>query len=192
MVGSAEVLGACRRSCKGSSLFLHYQWVRFLEDGSVNYIVGPVELAAVGVSIAVFNQVSRVAIFPLVSVTTSFVAEKDAACKMMSTEERGNENLEEALPLSSEMKSLPSHLDSGKDEYHPFIAFENQNMAESRYERRYIPSVSSALVIGGVLGVLQAVLLIFAAKPVLNFMDVQSDFNQLCLNLGLQTSTSAF
>ncbi|XP_058073632.1 protein DETOXIFICATION 42-like isoform X1 [Magnolia sinica] len=137
--------------------------------------IGPVELAAVGVSIAVFNQVSRVAIFPLVSVTTSFVAEEDAACKMMSTEERGNENLEEALPLSSEMKNLPSHLDSGNNEYHPFIAFENQNMAESRYERRYIPSVSSALVIGGVLGVLQAVLLIFAAKPLLNFMGVQSD-----------------
>ncbi|XP_058113285.1 protein DETOXIFICATION 42-like [Magnolia sinica] len=89
---------------------------------------------------------------------------------MMSTEERRNENLEEALPLSSEMKNLPSHLDSGKDEYHPSIAFENQNMAGSRYERRYIPSVSSALVTDGVLGVLQAVLLIFAAKPILNFM----------------------
>jgi Na+-driven multidrug efflux pump len=37
--------------------------------------IGPVELAAVGVAIAVFNQVSRIAIFPLVSVTTSFVAE---------------------------------------------------------------------------------------------------------------------
>lgn len=30
-----------------------------------------------GVSIALFNQVSRIAIFPLVSVTTSFVAEED-------------------------------------------------------------------------------------------------------------------
>lgn len=39
---------------------------------------GPVELAAVGVSIALFNQISRIAIFPLVSVTTSFVAEEDA------------------------------------------------------------------------------------------------------------------
>ena len=39
---------------------------------------GAIELAAVGVSIAVFNQVSRIAIFPLVSVTTSFVAEEDA------------------------------------------------------------------------------------------------------------------
>lgn len=39
---------------------------------------GPVELAAVGISIAIFNQVSRIAIFPLVSITTSFVAEEDA------------------------------------------------------------------------------------------------------------------
>ncbi|XP_062095570.1 protein DETOXIFICATION 42-like [Humulus lupulus] len=39
--------------------------------------IGSVGLAAVGVSIALFNQVSRIAIFPLVSVTTSFVAEED-------------------------------------------------------------------------------------------------------------------
>lgn len=35
------------------------------------------EIAAVGVSIAIFNQVSKVAIFPLVSITTSFVAEEE-------------------------------------------------------------------------------------------------------------------
>lgn len=39
--------------------------------------IGPTELAAVGVAIAIFNQVSKVAIFPLVSITTSFVAEED-------------------------------------------------------------------------------------------------------------------
>ncbi|KAI3806529.1 hypothetical protein L1987_22436 [Smallanthus sonchifolius] len=41
--------------------------------------LGPVELAAVGVAIAIFNQASKIAIFPLVSVTTSFVAEEDSA-----------------------------------------------------------------------------------------------------------------
>lgn len=35
------------------------------------------ELAAAGVSIALFNQASRITIFPLVSITTSFVAEED-------------------------------------------------------------------------------------------------------------------
>lgn len=49
-------------------------------------ISGPVELAAVGVSIAIFNQVSKVFNFPLVSVTTSLVAEEDATIEMFSLE----------------------------------------------------------------------------------------------------------
>ena len=43
---------------------------------------GPVELAAAGVSIALFNQASRITIFPLVSITTSFVAEEDTVADM--------------------------------------------------------------------------------------------------------------
>lgn len=39
--------------------------------------LGPVELAAAGVSIALFNLASRITIFPLVSITTSFVAEEN-------------------------------------------------------------------------------------------------------------------
>lgn len=66
---------------------------------------GPVELAAVGVSIAVFNQVSRIAIFPLVSVTTSFVAEEDAACKM-ANEEPECGAFEGPFSANSEMKEL--------------------------------------------------------------------------------------
>ena len=42
---------------------------------------GAVELAAVGVSVAIFNQASRITIFPLVSITTSFVAEEDTIGK---------------------------------------------------------------------------------------------------------------
>lgn len=43
---------------------------------------GPVELAAAGVSIALFNQASRITIFPLVSITTSFVAEEETVADM--------------------------------------------------------------------------------------------------------------
>ena len=58
-----------------------------------------------GVSIAAFNQVSRIAIFPLVSVTTSFVAEDDAASKMAAEElERGD--LERCPHENSELKEL--------------------------------------------------------------------------------------
>nr|AXP83339.1 citrate transporter [Fagopyrum esculentum] len=49
--------------------------------------LGPVELAAVGVSIAIFNQASRITIFPLVSITTSFVAEEDTFVKMTPEDE---------------------------------------------------------------------------------------------------------
>ncbi|PPR88056.1 hypothetical protein GOBAR_AA32634 [Gossypium barbadense] len=38
--------------------------------------IGAVELAAVGVSIAIFNQAARITIYPLVSITTSFVAQE--------------------------------------------------------------------------------------------------------------------
>ena len=63
------------------------------------------ELAAVGVSIAVFNQVSRIAIFPLVSVTTSFVAEEDTLANE-NLEPQDNENMEMTPVTSSESRRL--------------------------------------------------------------------------------------
>ncbi|KAF8044005.1 hypothetical protein BT93_A2093 [Corymbia citriodora subsp. variegata] len=48
-------------------------------------------------------------------------------------------------------------------------------MADLDNKRRYIPSASSALIIGSVLGILQTLFLIFAAKPILNYMGVKSD-----------------
>lgn len=51
------------------------------------------EIAAVGVSIAIFNQASKVTIFPLVSITTSFVAEEDTV-QRVSKEPHKVENLE--------------------------------------------------------------------------------------------------
>lgn len=69
------------------------------------FITGPTELAAVGVAIAVFNQASKIAIFPVVSVTTSFVAEEDAASKLSSENVEHNEFFSE----DSEMKELISH-----------------------------------------------------------------------------------
>ncbi|CAL0326176.1 unnamed protein product [Lupinus luteus] len=44
--------------------------------------LGPVELAATGASIALFNQALRITVFPLVSITTSFVAEEDTREKI--------------------------------------------------------------------------------------------------------------
>lgn len=63
------------------------------------------ELAAVGVSIAVFNQASRIAIFPIVSITTSFVAEEDAI-QRLSDEVQETQELEKGLDIDNEMKEL--------------------------------------------------------------------------------------
>ncbi|KAF3780576.1 DETOXIFICATION 42 protein [Nymphaea thermarum] len=130
--------------------------------------IGPVELAAVGVAIAVFNQASRIAIFPLVSVTTSFVAEEDATCQV-PTNELTNLELEKGIRKEEEMKELLPKVEAYKSSC---ISSIDQKLKD---EKRYYPSVSSALVIGGVLGILQATLLIFGAKPILNFMGVHSE-----------------
>lgn len=72
--------------------------------------LGAVQLAAVGVSIAIFNQASRITIFPIVSITTSFVAEEDTM-ERMKEEEANKANLVHAdtiLVQDSLEKGLPS------------------------------------------------------------------------------------
>ncbi|OVA19421.1 Multi antimicrobial extrusion protein [Macleaya cordata] len=133
--------------------------------------IGPVELAAVGVSIAVFNQVSRIAIFPIVSVTTSLVAEEDA----IAEEQEGNDP-EEACFGNREMKPLITKVDSAKTVYKLSPAISNDyKIAKLEQEKRHISSASSALVIGAMLGLLQSIFLILGAKPLLGFMGVKSD-----------------
>ncbi|CAH8353554.1 unnamed protein product [Eruca vesicaria subsp. sativa] len=119
--------------------------------------IGPVELAAVGVSIALFNQVSRIAIFPLVSITTSFVAEEDACSSDQNTVQDHKECIEtDSMPDENKMGSSIFRV-------------------KSPVKKRKIPSASSALIIGAVLGLLQALFLISAAKPLLSFMGVKHD-----------------
>lgn len=138
--------------------------------------IGPTELAAVGVAIAIFNQVSKVAIFPLVSITTSFVAEEDTK-ERLHIEAQKNENGDKWLPVSKEkdveMEELLPQSDSTSKSSFTDTSF--GKMADLDNKRRYIPSASSALVIGSILGILQTLFLIFSAKPILNYMGVKSD-----------------
>ncbi|XVF56102.1 hypothetical protein PTKIN_Ptkin06aG0090000 [Pterospermum kingtungense] len=125
--------------------------------------IGSVELAAVGVSVAIFNQISRITIIPLVSITTSFVAEEDATCSLSSEAEQ-DENLERGRFVEHEMEELK-----------PLVGNSNTEEAESEHKRRKIPSASSALVIGILLGIIQSAFLIFAAKSLLSYMGVNSE-----------------
>ncbi|WOL11683.1 protein DETOXIFICATION 42 [Canna indica] len=134
--------------------------------------LGSVEIAAVGVSIAIFNQVSKICIYPLVSVTTSFVAEEDAIMSEASVESVKAEDLEKANPANPEAKELPPADDSEKRGC--TSSFDATISTKIGGKRKYIPSVSSALIVGSVVGLLQAIFLIFAAKPVLSIMGVKS------------------
>ncbi|XP_022754063.1 protein DETOXIFICATION 42-like isoform X1 [Durio zibethinus] len=136
--------------------------------------IGPVELAAVGVSIALFNQVSRIAIFPLVSITTSFVAEEDTI-RRVSSEAQESEYLETVSCLNTENKEFIPQKESNEGAYQPKTLGNRFDIAKFEPKRRHIPSASSALVIGGILGLLQAIFLISGVKPLLNFMGVNSD-----------------
>ncbi|KAF8722576.1 hypothetical protein HU200_022408 [Digitaria exilis] len=132
--------------------------------------IGPVELGAVGVSIAVFNQVSRIAIFPLVSVTTSFVAEEDA---MSNNRDQINQENEHAVS-DSEMEELISPEEDGATTSKS--SFETDSCEVNiEQKRKNIPSVSTALLLGGVLGLLETLLLVLSAKPILGYMGVTPD-----------------
>ncbi|XAR63445.1 hypothetical protein NMG60_11023382 [Bertholletia excelsa] len=198
--------------------------------------LGPVPLAAVGVSIAIFNQVSKVTIFPLVSITTSFVAEEDTF-ERISNEAFKGENLEKistknnemmepvlenvktlekgSAASNGEMKGLErdsaasngemKDLEKGSavsngENLETDSAASNGDMKDSvpqedskttvcrpqnvtisildeaklKNEKRNIPSASTALLLGAILGLLQTVFLILLAKPILRFMGVKS------------------
>ncbi|KAL9272053.1 DETOXIFICATION 43-like protein [Drosera capensis] len=163
--------------------------------------IGPVELAAVGVAIAIFNQISRVTIFPLVSITTSFVAEEETVRRIeedplddgdlengtakndTSVEFISEENAPDTLDKDSRLEtdyevSMPE--DCGKPDFHMDTckskskSISSCNSKKEKVERRHIPSASTALVIGGILGLLQVIFLVFGAEPLLAVMGVKS------------------
>ncbi|KAL3534285.1 hypothetical protein ACH5RR_002746 [Cinchona calisaya] len=135
--------------------------------------IGSVELAAVGVAIAVFNQASKIAIFPLVSVTTSFVAEEDAT-KNLRGDLQEIEIMENSFAVDNEKEELLPKVEL-RSKSLPFSSSQGKQVDDGGQNSRHNSSASSALIIGGMLGIIQAIFLIFAAKPLLNFMGVESN-----------------
>ncbi|KAK4285509.1 hypothetical protein QN277_002200 [Acacia crassicarpa] len=194
--------------------------------------LGPVELAAAGVSIALFNQASRITIFPLVSITTSFVAEEDTIGRVQKADknlavnrtkakeaimpeddslhdlEKGSsKDSTETLGKSSsgeniemiQMKDLSMQKSSALEN----METDNSDKVDTKCEngtntlkcksstsvvsgsksksniggkkRRNIASASTALLFGTILGLLQSVTLVCAAKPLLGVMGLKQD-----------------
>ncbi|KAI3739960.1 hypothetical protein L2E82_30374 [Cichorium intybus] len=161
--------------------------------------IGPVEIAAVGVSIAIFNQVSKVAIFPLVSITTSFVAEEETierinkeAIEIQNTD-KGSMKKEETKELSQDdvklenmengstlkvddQKALSSNNDFPKSPCkHMTITDSISDTSKLQKQKRCIPSASTAVLFGAILGLLETLLLVLLARPLLSLMGVKSD-----------------
>ncbi|PWA40288.1 MATE efflux family protein [Artemisia annua] len=161
--------------------------------------IGAVEIAAVGISIAIFNQVSKVAIFPLVSITTSFVAEEETIGRMeneavkvqiiekasmnkevtkeLTQDDVKLENLENGSTPKEEKKDLPPEngLKICPCKHLPPITDCNSNTSKIKKQKRNIPSASTALLFGAVLGILETLLLVLLANPFLSLMGVKSD-----------------
>lgn len=165
--------------------------------------LGPVELAAVGVSIAIFNQASKITTFPVLNITTSFVAEEDTIKRL--NQEAENEKMKELASDDSVVDNMEKGVDSAsKNENKTELTKPDQentpaddsgkggadtkkNAYKSLFgsggktektkpikkEKKQIPSASTAIVIGLTLGLIQAALLIFAAKPLLGLMGVK-------------------
>ncbi|XP_027342013.1 protein DETOXIFICATION 43 isoform X4 [Abrus precatorius] len=143
--------------------------------------LGPVELAAAGVSIALFNQASRITIFPLVSITTSFVAEENTIEKISTTaaEKQFTENIKaksnEVIPDDHLLQDIEKDCNTNIGKSGSITNSSNKSISKAGSKRRHIASASTALLFGSVLGLLQAATLIFAAKPLLGAMGLKPD-----------------
>ncbi|KAK2407336.1 protein DETOXIFICATION [Trifolium repens] len=165
--------------------------------------LGAVELAAAGVSIALFNQASKITIFPLVSITTSFVAEEDTIKRMNEAEndkitklrtevtpkDDVLQDIEKGTPkenIKAPNGSMVEHNETNgtvarscgheDDKTNGLDATTNLCKSHSitkRNKKRNIASASTALLFGLILGLLQASVLIFGAKFLLGVMGVR-------------------
>ncbi|KAL2986803.1 hypothetical protein AAZX31_12G227000 [Glycine max] len=158
--------------------------------------LGPVELAAAGVSIALFNQASRITIFPLVSITTSFVAEEDTIQRLINKATE-TDNIENET-ITKENVEAPKEFKGETDESNNVVAkstftsgdveklatgnmdINNENVTSStkskpKVGKKRIASASTALLFGTILGLLQTAILTFAAKPLLYAMGLKHD-----------------
>ncbi|KAK4844089.1 hypothetical protein QYF36_016316 [Acer negundo] len=104
--------------------------------------LGVLELASAGVSISIFNIISKVFNIPLLSIATSFVAED-------ISRNAGEE----------------STSDSRKATY---------NGSYESTDRKLLPSVSTALILAGAIGILEALAMYFGSGLFLDIMGISS------------------
>uniref|UniRef100_A0A0E0J5V6 Protein DETOXIFICATION n=1 Tax=Oryza nivara TaxID=4536 RepID=A0A0E0J5V6_ORYNI len=109
--------------------------------------VGSTELAAVGVSISIFNLVSKLLNVPLLNVTTSFVAEQQAVDADYNSSVE-NSHIGEEISISQE---------------------------KAGEQRKFLPAVSTSLALAAGIGLMETVALILGSGTLLDIVGVPVD-----------------
>ncbi|KAM4072935.1 hypothetical protein ACB094_11G177300 [Castanea mollissima] len=148
--------------------------------------LGANDIGAVGVAIAIFNQLSRITMYPIVSITTSYVAEEDTMERLgieaKEAEALKLQNLEEGAARNAETKAATPENGETKAATLNSIAVSikspsvtSPKAAPRKRGKRNVPSATTALIMGTLLGVAQALLLMFGSKVLLRIMGVKTD-----------------
>lgn len=140
--------------------------------------VGPVELASAGVSISIFNIVSKLFNIPLLSVATSFVAE-DISKNASPVSSLGEVNLMcKALLFRISDSHQCSKLSSvilwccHAEEGHEVVT--NGKPLDGVTKREQLSSVSTALLLAVGIGLFEAIALSLGSGVFLNLMGISS------------------
>lgn len=113
----------------------------------------------VGVAVSIFNLVSKVFNVPLLSVTTSFVAEDDALVAPLSLMEE-----EDAAPSVIPCQGIKND--------HTLLQSEKKDGLQVPSMKRVVPAVSSSLFLALMLAVVEAAVLALGVGPILTLMGV--------------------
>ncbi|KAH7672561.1 Multi antimicrobial extrusion protein [Dioscorea alata] len=117
--------------------------------------LGSVELAGVGVSVSIFNLVSKLFNIPLLNITTSFVAEEQALDVGMKNNSLGVARRDESLISETGWQKF---LGGGDVE-----------------SKKYLPAVSMSLALAAGIGIAEAIALALCSGLLMNFMGIPVD-----------------
>ncbi|KAI5081846.1 hypothetical protein GOP47_0001589 [Adiantum capillus-veneris] len=136
--------------------------------------LGSVELAAVGVSIAVFNLVSKLLNFPVLNLTTSLVAEEDSTESGHVSEIQ----LETGLSGSCDVEEKNAFIAS-EGSHCPMDKNHNSKAIEESTgtQRKTLPAISTGLIVGSILGIFELAFLTLGCGRILDLMGISKDSN---------------
>lgn len=134
-------------------------------------MIGPVELAAVGVSVSAFNLVSKLFNVPLLNVTTSFVAEEQA----LISKEKGNNGSSGICDgnnlfldnVKIYLRNVRFAAIGGFNSCLLYLDCVNQPQGKT-----YLPAVSTSLALAAGVGIAEAVALFLGSGFLMNIMGI--------------------